>query len=92
MNMDRYSIFAIVIVIILILLSSLHIPDDEESIIGFADNIHQNDNGFIFFINDSEGNSIKSFSNEMPDDSLHSFYGKYSKDGNIFFISKINDY
>ena len=90
--MDRYSILALMIAIMMIVLSSFGLPDNDESIIGFADDINKNDNGFLFYINDCDGNTIRSFCNERPDDSLHSFHGRYSDDGNIFFVSDINDY
>ncbi len=80
------------IAMMMIALSSFGLPDDDESIIGFADDINRNDNGFLFYINDCDGNTIRSFCNERPDDSLHSFRGRYSDDGNIFFVSDINNY
>ena len=89
--MDRYSLLAIVVITIIISLSLFDIHDNGESIIGFVDDINQNDNGFIFIINDCNGNTIKSFCNERPDDLLHSFHGRYSDDGNMFFVSSIND-
>lgn len=87
--MDKYSILAISIIIIVVIFSYFQLEDDEDNIIGFADNIQKKDSGYIFYIQDSNGNSIKAFSNSIVDGSLHKFYGNYSSDGSIFFISHI---
>ena len=85
--MDRYSILAISVVVIIVIFP-LFGNDDSVSITGFAENVTESNSGFIFFIQDENGNSIKAFCSDRPDDSLHSFSGSYSEDNNIFFVSE----
>ena len=65
--------------------------DDHIEMIGFADDISESRSGFVFYIHLENGEEIKAFYSQRPDGSLHSFLGKYSEDGNIFFVSNIKD-
>ena len=85
--MNRYTLFALVMISIVLILMMFDNSDDSTTITGYADNIHQSDNGFTFTINDSDGNRIKAFSRIEMDDSLHSFKGNYSQDGGMFFVN-----
>ena len=87
--MDRYSVLAIIVIIVMISFSSFGIDDDFTEIEGLAVDVNDSDSGFVFYIQDGSGNMIRSFSHERPDDSIHSFQGDYSKDGDMFFVSKI---
>lgn len=88
--MDRYSLLAVAIIIVIVSISMFdQSVDGKESMIGFADDVNEKDNGFIFFINDCDGNRMKAYCDQRPDDDLHSFIGRYSDDRNIFFVSDI---
>ena len=89
--MNRYSIFALVLIAIVIMFISFDIEDDgSETITGYADDIHQKDTGTTFTIVDAEGNHIRAFSRADIDTSLHEFRGSYSTDGSIFFVNEID--
>jgi len=91
--MDRYTLLAIIVIVLIVSISFVRLPgDDEIEIIGFADNISESKSGFIFYIHQDNGKDIRSFCSERPDGSIHSFIGSYSDDGNIFFVSEIRDY
>ena len=87
--MNRYSLFAAVLISVMILFIVFDIDDNEIEIVGYADDIHQTENGFVFTIMDKDGNQIKAFTRSEIDDSLHSFRGNYSDDGGIFFIDSV---
>ena len=87
--MDKYSVLSISIIGLILIFTLFNVGENEEVVTGFADDIKNNDSGFIFFINDGDGCKIKSFSFVRPDETLHEFIGTFSDDGNIFFVSKI---
>ena len=64
--------------------------EDQEGIIGYADDIHQKDTGYTFTIIDADGERISAFSRISVDTSLHEFKGKYSSDGGMYFVSEID--
>ena len=89
--MNRYSIFALVLIAIVIIFITFNVDDDgSETITGYADDIHQKDTGTTFTIVDVQGNHIKAFSRMDVDTSLHEFKGNYSADGGIFFVNEID--
>ena len=89
--MNRYSVFALVLISIVLIFTSFGVGDDDsERIIGYAEDIHQKDTGTTFTIVDADGNSIKAFSRFSIDTSLHEFKGNYSVDGGMFFVSEIH--
>lgn len=88
--MNKYSVLAISVIILIGLFSYFQIGEDDETVTGFASDIRQSNSGYVFFINDPDGNSIKSFSSFQPDILVHSFHGNYSSDGSIFFVSGID--
>lgn len=95
--MDKYSLFAISVIAIVLLLSFSSCndniqDDDNDGMIGFADDIQKRDSGYVFYINDIDGKRIKAFYKEELDSSIHIFQGKFSDDGNIFFVNSISDY
>ena len=91
--MNRYSLLAIVVIIIVVITTFFDLPNNDNHIemIGFAADISESRSGFVFYIHLENGDEIKAFYSQRPDDSLHSFSGKYSEDGNIFFVSNIRD-
>ncbi len=85
--MNRYSIFAIILIVLMTSFVLFDQDDGNETeITGYADNIHQNENGSTFTIIDPDGNMIKAHYSDRMDDSLHRFKGTYSSDGGIFFV------
>jgi len=85
--MNRYTLFALVMIFVVLILTMFDGDDDSTTITGYADDIHQSENGFTFTINDSDGNKVKAFSRIEMDNSLHSFKGNYSQDGGMFFVN-----
>ena len=79
--------FALVMIFVVLILTMFDGDDDSTTITGYADDIHQSENGFTFTINDSDGNKVKAFSRIEMDNSLHSFKGNYSQDGGMFFVN-----
>ena len=78
---------------IVVMTTFFNLPiDDHVEMVGFADDISESRSGFVFYIHLENGDEIKAFCKEKPDDSIHSFSGSYSDDGNIFFVSSIKDY
>ena len=88
--MNRYTLFVLVMISIVLLLIVFDEGEKTTTIIGYADDIHQSENGFTFIINDTDGNRVKAFSRIELDDSLHSFKGNYSQDGEMFFVNEFN--
>ena len=88
--MNRYTQFALVMISVMIVFMIFNIDDDEKEILGYAENIHQSSNGYVFTIMDENGEETKAFYEDEIDDSLHVFKGKYSDDKEIFFISSID--
>ena len=78
-----------IMIVLMIMITAFDIEDDETRITGYAENIHQSENGFVFTIMDTDGNETKAFVREQVDGSLHVFNGNYSSDGKIFFVSSI---
>ena len=87
--MNRYTIFALIMIAVMVLFASFAVGDDDTRITGYADDIHQSENGFVFTITDADGNMTKAFMREQVDDELHIFKGNYSSDGGIFFVNGI---
>ena len=88
--MNKYMLFAIVIISVILMITLFGDSEDETSITGYADNTHQTENGTTFTINDANGNAIRAFSRIDIDDSLHIFKGSYSQDGDMFFVNEID--
>ena len=85
--MNRYTLFAIVMISLILIITMFNEGDNSTTIIGYADDIHQSDNGFTFTINDVDGNKVKAFSRIETDELLHTFKGNYSQDSGIFFVN-----
>lgn len=82
-------VFATSTLLIILLFSVFHVGDDE-SIVGFADDIDEKGSGFVFYIVDDDGNRTKGYSTFEIDGGLHTFHGSFSKDRNIFFVSSVS--
>ena len=74
---------------LVMLFTNFTVDDDDTMITGYADDIHQSENGFVFTIIDGNGNHIKAFMREEVDGSLHTFKGDYSSDGGIFYVNTV---
>lgn len=96
--MDKYAILSITTIILIILLISLeYSPTDEKSDdthIGLIYDIKETDKGMVFFLEDTNGKSMKCFLDEKTvfDDGLKILKGGYSADGKIFFVENISNY
>ena len=89
--MNKYSIFALAMIAVVLMFIVFDDGEEEqEGIIGYADDIHEKDTGYTFTIIDAEGNSIRAFSRLPVDTSLHEFRGSYSSDGGMYFVSGID--
>ena len=89
--MNRYSIFALAMIAIVMLFIVFDDGEEEqEGIIGYAEDIHEKDTGYTFTIIDANGGSTKAFSRLPVDTSIHEFKGSYSSDGGMYFISQID--
>ena len=64
--------------------------EDDIELTGYADNIHQSEKGYTFEIHDADGNTMRAFSKNNIDGSLHTFRGSYSSDGTMFFIDSVS--
>lgn len=90
--MEKYVLMILSVIVLILLFSFFNIGEtDEEKIIGFAENVHESTNGFTFNIVTEDQLSIKSYSSQKPDSSIHRFIGDYSDDGSIFFVCNIED-
>ena len=87
--MNRYTIFALIMIALMILFTTFTVDDDSIEITGYADDIHQSENGFVFTIIDGNGDTTKAFMREQIDGDLHIFKGNYSSDGGIFFVNEV---
>ena len=88
--MNRYTLFALVMISTILLITMFNDSDDGTSVTGYADDVRQSENGYTFTINDVDDNRIKAFSRIEIDDSLHTFKGSYSQDGGMFFVNSID--
>jgi len=87
---DKYFLFSVSIAII-ILFSSNFISSDNDGIVGFAFDVKEGQNGYIFNLEDTEGKTIRCFSKEIPyENHLYKIKGNYSDDNTILFISSIS--
>ena len=87
--MNRYTIFALIMIALMVLFTTFTVDDDSIEITGYADDIHQSENGFVFTIIDGNGDTTKAFMREQIDGDLHIFKGNYSSDGRIFFVNEV---
>lgn len=87
--MNRYTLFALILIAIILLFTVFTVDDDTTEITGYAEDIHQSENGFVFTIIDDDGDEIKAFNREQIDNNLHTFKGSYSSDGRMFFVNGI---
>ena len=88
--MNRYTLFAFVMILVILVMTMFEGTENGSSIIGYADDIHQSENGYTFTINDANDNNIRAFSRTEVDDSIHTFKGNYSQDGGMFFVDEID--
>ena len=89
--MNRYSVFALVMIAVMLLFIIFDDgEDDPEGIVGYADDIHQKDTGYTFIIMEADGNTVRAFSRLPVDTLLHEFKGSYSVDGGMYFVSEID--
>ena len=88
--MNRYTILSLVLIASVILLISFSPEDDTVEITGYADDLHEGQNGYTFSITDSDGKETRAFYRGTVDGSLHIFKGTYSMDGKMLFVNEID--
>ena len=89
--MNKYSIFALVMIAVVLLFIIFDNGEEEqEGIIGYAENISEKETGYSFTIIDANGGSIRAFSRLPIDTSIHEFKGSYSSDGGMYFVNEID--
>ena len=89
--MNKYSIFALVMIAVVLLFIIFDDGEEEqEGIIGYAENISEKETGYSFTIIDANGGSIRAFSRLPIDTSIHEFKGSYSSDGGMYFVNEID--
>ena len=89
--MNKYSIFALAMIAIVLLFIIFDDGEEEqEGIIGYAENISEKETGYSFTIIDANGGSIRAFSRLPIDTSIHEFKGSYSSDGGMYFVNEID--
>ena len=89
--MNKYSIFALAMIAVVLLFIVFDDGDEEpQGIVGYADDILQKDTGYTFTIIDANGDSIRAFSRIPVDSSIHEFRGSYSSDGGMYFVNEID--
>ena len=89
--MNKYSIFALAMIAIVLLFIIFNDGEEEqEGIIGYAENISEKETGYSFTIIDADGGSIRAFSRLPIDTSIHEFKGSYSSDGGMYFVNEID--
>jgi hypothetical protein len=58
--------------------------------IGIIHGIEETQNGYTFTFEDSDGEDMRCFSRNEPDDNgIHKIIGTMSEDGSIFFVSSM---
>ena len=89
--MNKYSIFALVMIAVVLLFIIFDDGEEEqEGIVGYAENISEKETGYSFTIIDADGGSIRAFSRLPIDTSIHEFKGSYSSDGGMYFVNEID--
>ena len=89
--MNKYSIFALTMIAIVLLFIIFDDGEEEqEGIVGYAENISEKETGYSFTIIDADGGSIRAFSRLPIDTSIHEFKGSYSSDGGMYFVNEID--
>lgn len=91
--MNKYSIFALSVILVILCISLFDVdPNEEEYVIGYADDISSSENGYVFYIINDDGDRIKAFYSEKIDDDLYFFSGSFSDDRTIFFVKNAKEY
>ena len=88
--MNRYTIFAVIIILMVAIFITFGLDDDEIEKTGYAKDIHQTDSGYTFILCETDGTETRSFTDQRIDESLHIFKGSFSSDGRMFFIHEID--
>lgn len=88
---DRYFLFCVSVALVIMISSVVMESETPEDIIGIVYDVNETAKGYVFSIEDSEGNVMRCFSYEMPEEfSVCEVNGSFSDDENIFFISNIS--
>jgi hypothetical protein len=90
--MDRFSVLAVSLILITgaFALFSDDSPDTDENVVsGIAHDINKTESGYVFYVEDGNGNNVKCFARFEPNDSdICCLSGSWSEDSTIFFVSK----
>ncbi len=88
---DKYFIICVSTVLIFALAwSSLNFKEEDQDIKGIVFDVRESENGFVFYLESSQGKCQKCFFNEEPEELMvYSVSGNLSDDGNILFVKKM---
>ena len=87
---DRYFLFSIVVAVIIMVSFSIN-PNEDNGIVGIAFDVKEGQNGYTFTLEDTNGNSIRCFTKDVPyENHLYKIKGTFSDDNTILFISSIS--
>ena len=88
---DRYSLLCISVSFI-ILTAVFVVPGDPEDrgMIGMAYGVKETQNGFTFYMEDSDGERVRCFCRAEPvERAIYIVKGAFSDDGSMFFVSSM---
>lgn len=87
---DKYFLFCLLVSVIVIVSVNLN-GSVEEGYVGIVTDVNESANGFVFILNDTDGNRIKCFCREEPEtDAVYLIKGDFSDDNTILFISSMS--
>ncbi|AGI48542.1 hypothetical protein TALC_01576 [Thermoplasmatales archaeon BRNA1] len=88
---DKYFLLCAAVALVIVV-SSFYISEDEsDSHVGIVHDVHKSENGFVFTLDDSSGESIRCFSKTPPDGcGMYEIEGSFSDDGSMLFVSKMS--
>jgi len=91
-RIDRYSLlcFSVAAIIMLAVFMNSEEPAEDKGMIGIAFDIKTTQNGYTFFLEDSDGGKIKCFVRSEPvEKEIYEIKGTFSEDGSILFVSSM---
>jgi hypothetical protein len=88
---DRYMLIGLALAMVVVL-STLVVPsggDHDEGLVGFADDIRDSSNGFVFDLHTTDDETIRCFFSEYPPTGVCIVNGRFSDDGRMLFIDSM---
>jgi len=89
---DKYILTSAAVILVIIAMCLLAAPaeTENESITGIVTDVRPSDNGNVFFVTDSFGESVKCFtSSPISVGDVCTVSGSFSDDGGILFVSRL---